>query len=114
MTRMGSAAFAEFVSARIVAQLRSTATVLLIACSPRLYGTGSIKLSEAAHGAQPKRSERWNREHPLERVLERELHLPHGASGRTDRAKGRAAEIGVRESPHGMIQQIVGFPTELQ
>ena len=50
----------------------------------------------------------------LESVLQSELHLPHASGRRCDASEVRAAETGVGESPHRMVQEVVGLPSELQ
>src|ERR1700730_72567 len=50
----------------------------------------------------------------LEKVFERELHLPHAPAGRSNAPEGGARESCNRQTPHRVIQGIVRFGAEFQ
>src|SRR5258708_22110338 len=50
----------------------------------------------------------------LEKIFERELHLPHAPAGRSNAPEGGARETCVRQTPHRVFQGIVGFGSEFQ
>src|SRR6266850_1197653 len=50
----------------------------------------------------------------LEKVLERELHLPHAPIGGSNAPEVDARESCVRQTPHRVIQEVVCFGAEFQ